>query len=364
MSLTKVTYSMIEGAGINVLDYGADPTGALDSLAAIQAAINVGKVYSQFNTTGKKIYLPAGRYKVSNSIDLTTCNGVHLVGEGRQATEIFTVATTPVIVANGSSTDVLNNTSVQNMTIRGGGSTNLDADGIRFSWGNACQFLNLTMFSCRNAFNLSHQYQSDLQNIKIYGAGVDSSYIGVYMGVTDLTYIDNAVNCYNVIVQSATNIGFRIVNGQGSKFVACEAGGFPMIYGWYIGEPDSGTIKNEWMFFVNCLADSVSAGGWVFRQGTASTMGQMQLSNCWSSNCQDGFFVEGGQNINFTNLLAIGNARSGITLSSSQKIIVTDANFLLNNEEAGAYGDIMLQNSNFNTIVNNVCDTAATVGLI
>lgn len=38
MSLTKVSFSMIEGAPVNVLDYGADPTGVVDSSSAIQAA--------------------------------------------------------------------------------------------------------------------------------------------------------------------------------------------------------------------------------------------------------------------------------------------------------------------------------------
>lgn len=40
MSLTKATYSMIQGAVTNVLDYGADSTGVADSTSAIQAAIN------------------------------------------------------------------------------------------------------------------------------------------------------------------------------------------------------------------------------------------------------------------------------------------------------------------------------------
>jgi polygalacturonase len=38
MSLTKVSYSMIAGASLNVLDYGADPTGVTDSTSVIQAA--------------------------------------------------------------------------------------------------------------------------------------------------------------------------------------------------------------------------------------------------------------------------------------------------------------------------------------
>lgn len=44
MSLTKVTYSMINGAPINPVDFGADPTGVSDSSSAIQAALNTGRV--------------------------------------------------------------------------------------------------------------------------------------------------------------------------------------------------------------------------------------------------------------------------------------------------------------------------------
>jgi len=39
MALTKVSYSMIQGAIFNVDDYGADPTGVANSTSAIQAAI-------------------------------------------------------------------------------------------------------------------------------------------------------------------------------------------------------------------------------------------------------------------------------------------------------------------------------------
>jgi hypothetical protein len=59
MSLTKVTYSMIQGAAVNVLDYGADPTGVADSTAAIQAAIN----------TGKTVWIPIGTYSIT-TLDL------------------------------------------------------------------------------------------------------------------------------------------------------------------------------------------------------------------------------------------------------------------------------------------------------
>lgn len=44
MALTKVTYSMIEGASVNVLDYGAKGDGLTDDTAAFTAALANGKV--------------------------------------------------------------------------------------------------------------------------------------------------------------------------------------------------------------------------------------------------------------------------------------------------------------------------------
>jgi hypothetical protein len=65
MSLTKATFSMIQGAMFNVLDYGADPTGVADSAAAIQTAITAAQ------TAGGSVYLPTGAYKVNTTISIT-----------------------------------------------------------------------------------------------------------------------------------------------------------------------------------------------------------------------------------------------------------------------------------------------------
>jgi len=73
MSLTKATYSMVVGAPVNVLDFGADPTGATDSYAAIQNAINS-------LPNGGEVYFPKGTYLVSNSIFFVT-DYINLVGD-------------------------------------------------------------------------------------------------------------------------------------------------------------------------------------------------------------------------------------------------------------------------------------------
>ena len=81
MSLTKVTFSMIEGAPFNVLDYGADPTGSADSTAAIIAALAAGG-------SNCAIYLPTGTYKVTSQI-LVSHDRVHIYGDGAYATTIL-----------------------------------------------------------------------------------------------------------------------------------------------------------------------------------------------------------------------------------------------------------------------------------
>ena len=60
MSLTKVSYSMITGAVANVIDYGADPTGATSSQAAFVAAF----------ASGNAIYIPRGTYLVTGNLVL------------------------------------------------------------------------------------------------------------------------------------------------------------------------------------------------------------------------------------------------------------------------------------------------------
>lgn len=76
MSLTKASYSMITGAPVNALDYGADPTGVADSTSAIQAAIDV----CAGNSLHKTVILPAGNYIISSTIEVK--EGVAIIGEG------------------------------------------------------------------------------------------------------------------------------------------------------------------------------------------------------------------------------------------------------------------------------------------
>jgi hypothetical protein len=83
MALTKATYSMIRGAPLNVLDYGADPTGVTDSTAAIQAAIDA------LPTGGGAVYVPTGMYLIDPAIGIDVVTGLTLFGDGRANTQFI-----------------------------------------------------------------------------------------------------------------------------------------------------------------------------------------------------------------------------------------------------------------------------------
>ena len=73
MSLTKATFSMIEGAPISVLDYGAVGDGIANDTAAIQAAID----YAHSLPNGGKVWFN-GTFAISDT--LTIGKNIHLYG--------------------------------------------------------------------------------------------------------------------------------------------------------------------------------------------------------------------------------------------------------------------------------------------
>jgi hypothetical protein len=143
MSLTKASYSMITGAPFNVLDYGADSTGATDSRAACQAAINACRAAG-----GGVVYFPEGQYLINgtsspdsvlngllvpyNSAN-STANRIILQGQGRST----------VLLAGSNNMNIIrfsdSHGGVRDMSIDGNGKTSV--------YGLACIPENITQTS-------------------------------------------------------------------------------------------------------------------------------------------------------------------------------------------------------------------------
>lgn len=73
MSLTKVTNSMIKDAAVNVVDLGADPTGAIDSTAAFVAAV----------AKSLNVFVPIGTYIIDTAITLRPGQNIYGVNGGQ-----------------------------------------------------------------------------------------------------------------------------------------------------------------------------------------------------------------------------------------------------------------------------------------
>jgi hypothetical protein len=73
MSLTKVSYSMINGAPANILDYGAVGNGSTDCSAALLAALQSG---------AQQVFVPAGTYALASSVSATIATNVTFYGHG------------------------------------------------------------------------------------------------------------------------------------------------------------------------------------------------------------------------------------------------------------------------------------------
>jgi hypothetical protein len=107
MSLTKATYSMIEGAPANVLDFGAVGDGVADDTAAIQAALDSG---------AGVVYFPAGEYLVSS---VSANSNTTIYGDGN-ASQLTASGTGNILVVTGVSGGTqIENVLVQNLSFLG-----------------------------------------------------------------------------------------------------------------------------------------------------------------------------------------------------------------------------------------------------
>ena len=104
MALTKVSYSMIQGAPVNVLDFGAIGDGVANDTVAIQAAL------ASMQSTGGELFFPKGTYKITAPIAQEFNDGVNvkITGYGAKidGTSVTgTVNGDTVLILLGGSTD-------------------------------------------------------------------------------------------------------------------------------------------------------------------------------------------------------------------------------------------------------------------
>lgn len=195
MSLTKVTYSMIDGAVLNVLDYNAKGDGIADDTAAIQAAIDA------ISVDGGTVYLPAGVY-MTTGINLNS--NVQLLGESRGSVILKLIDGTDAPVISCLGTQALRKfyVSIKSLTIDGNTpigsvSPTTNKHGIFFGYVNFATFDDLFIYGCgHNGIKCAGVNQSSLRNSEIASNWIGVYWSGYFTGSTVIECEHNStINC-------------------------------------------------------------------------------------------------------------------------------------------------------------------------
>ena len=288
MALTKAHNRMIDGANVNVLDFGADPTGVTDSTAAIQAAINVGGA----------VYIPAGTYSVTG---LTLDDNLVMYGDGpdtiilgdgnisiitASSKSYFTVRDMTVKRINGFLGDPLNQTVVLTSCTR------FLIDSVIFDGANSTYGGYLIL---AGAFNST---VNNCRFINLAGLGITSS---------DVTATGTwSANCVisNCVKEGGSSQGINLYYVRNTTLDNCVSYGSTSTYG--------------------C--------GFVIEYQCENIV----LNNCVAyDNRRDGFYIEGNvaygvRNVTLTNCTSYANGEAGLNL---------DANFINISVVGGTYRD-------------------------
>lgn len=173
MSLTKATYAMIQGAAINVCDYGFSTTNT----AAQNAAVIAGLLPE--NTNGIELAIPAGTYAIDplvfENIFYVTIRGIGKVNL------VFTAGTAAITIGNAARTKPVRRMILDNIRITASGTLTY---GIRFLFG-----VDVTMYNVIIEDTATYIY---------YGLHIDYSwdnnFYGLIIKANDAVYLssDNA----------------------------------------------------------------------------------------------------------------------------------------------------------------------------
>lgn len=318
MALTKATYSMIDGAFVNVLDYGAVGDGVADDTAAIQAAIDS-------LTEGGTVYLPQGVYKTTATI-IDNAKTINLVGVGSTEDAVGSGNVT-ILKPTGAIVGVKfngNRSGAQNLTIEGdNGAADTSSHGIwaRSSRGN---WQNLVVMKCRGdgiyftLGNCSLFQQITVLSNKRHGLNID--------GTSDPSSTNDANACDFINIDARANGGIGIRTGVNSTFanrffgITCQGntsygfetnGDYNKIYGIYLEGNDAGSAP-AYDFHFGSTADYNEVYGYFSNYPAVPTGTSGVYLD--SSASQRNYF----QNINFNAetltgaALRLGNTTGGI----------------------------------------------------
>lgn len=267
MALTKVTFSMIEGAVFSALDYGAVADGVTNDAAAINAAITAATV------SGGVVLLPAGTYAVGTPILLKS--NVTLQGEGFDATIIKQTGTIAAWDAITTSTGVIS-------TLIANEYENIHVKGLKLEGLYSTPIPDGSANYAVNGISIANTIRSSVADCYVQDTGTG---IIIYGTVTGAEVYDNMIS------------GCTVTNAR-SWILAGNA-----------GTPRGITMATNYSNVENCVSDDNHTGYFVGTDyGT--------YINCRTTRWTDDGFYVNANFCSFTDCWAIGNTTLGTASGS------------------------------------------------
>lgn len=283
----------------NVKSYGATGDGSTNDATAINLAIAAAA-----SASGGVVYFPAGNYKVTSSLTITSSNIV-LLGQGQRITTITSGvvgASTILITASG-----IVFTGVRGMKLIGNGLTGASGNG---------HAIGLKSSSFGSPFSPSQSLFENLEIRDFLGTG-DTDGHGTGIAACGIMCYGGLQNTYRKIYIANCAFGFYLDSTNNENVVDCLVDG-------------TGANTNYGLLGISCERLQILGGDWV-ASGKATTYslpgfsaptGNMALFSCHGASIHGNKF-KNGDRVNLLLYVCRGVSVAG--------------NFIRANEHIGAY---------------------------
>ena len=325
MSLTKASYSMINGAFINILDYGA--LSGVESTSAIQAAMNAANALAiSLGTYGINVFFPKGNYITSSTLTIPIY--VNLVGETMEGSLIsakFNGDTFQDTLTSSASN--LYCTRIEELTILksstdGTGNTTGNCFTVRHN-AEFCSFRRLRLYGGNYAFalssdNLAGSYWNTFDQLMCYYQQSANIYVGQGSNATRFNNCEFATAPIGIdfIGQSfAININNSSFEGYTTNAVQTSSSQV-FISGGYFEQYGTGAV-----FYTSSVGTIDVIGAYIATDNAAGYLGQVDSSsgkirfrNCMLNNIPSTYYFGsyGKLNMEFTDNNAIGTTPASL----------------------------------------------------
>ncbi|WP_081082906.1 glycosyl hydrolase family 28-related protein [Burkholderia cepacia] len=351
---------------ISVKDFGCDSTGASDTTACIQRAINF------IASTGNvgQLFFPAGTYLVSGTLNITSA-GIYLVGDGPYRTTIQTSSSTADVVKfNGN----FFGGGVSNLSIYNPNTTTPTAGaGINVTTASDTSFRNVEIKGTYNGVVTNQTGIVKLSHVSVSQAIYDSFQInggpGQFLEYVS-AYNDSPNHAgVNVTATGMLHLSHSAIDAQGTALLVAPttATGTPSYYSGQVfdlfvdnndfdaSQGDAVVIKPTGTGVAYSLQFTNNRIG--FSSGAGLVIDGSNLASTSATPYPSGVY-----NVTFSNLQSVKNVKEGVKIVNGTNVQIDGSSVIGNSSTGSGYAGISVLGGDAITISGTHATQYTNVG--